>query len=210
MSFVITGRCLVAAVILGAGIYAMPANAASGFTGAFDISTWSSAETYGGATFASVDSTKTVLTMLEPDSSPETPYAPQEFTFSHVVGAGRVSFNWSFDASGDACCSGFNFYVNGTQIANLAGGSFSNPSYFPAAMASGTFSTIVARGDIISFAAFSEDSCCGASINTVSDFHAAGANVPEPAAWALMLTGFGLTGYAMRRRATVRNMTTFA
>ena len=27
--------------------------------------------------------------------------------------------------------------------------------------------------------------------------------VPEPAAWALMLTGFGLVGSAMRRRAKV-------
>ena len=32
-------------------------------------------------------------------------------------------------------------------------------------------------------------------------FHAAGDVVPEPASWALLIVGFGLTGAAMRRRA---------
>ena len=205
MSFINTGRCIVAALAIGAGMHAMPASAASGFTDKFDISTWTSAETYGGATVSSVDSSKSVLTLLEPDSYPDTPLESQEFTFSHVVGAGTVSFDWSFDASGDTCCSGFNFYVNGTQIANLAGGSFSNPYYFPSTVASGTFSTSVNKGDIISFAAFSADSCCGATINTVSAFNAPAGNVPEPATWALMLTGFGLLGCAMRKQGVVRN-----
>ena len=34
----------------------------------------------------------------------------------------------------------------------------------------------------------------------------AGAAVPEPATWAMMLGGFGLLGAAMRRRATVRTV----
>lgn len=34
--------------------------------------------------------------------------------------------------------------------------------------------------------------------------------VPEPATWALMLAGFGATGFAMRRRAKVRTAVSFA
>jgi hypothetical protein len=33
-------------------------------------------------------------------------------------------------------------------------------------------------------------------------FYVRGGDVPEPASWALMLAGFGLIGFAMRRRAT--------
>ena len=205
------GRYVAAVLAVTFGMYALPASATTGFTGAFDISTWSSAETYGGATVASVDSTNSVLTLLEPDSAPVTPYAPQEFTFSHVVGAGTVSFNWTFDATIDDCCSGFNFYVNNTLVANLAGGYFGDPYNFPATVASGSFSTTVAKGDIISFGAFSADSCCGASTNTVSAFSASPiGGVPEPATWALMLTGFGLVGYSMRKRTVVRASARFA
>lgn len=35
-------------------------------------------------------------------------------------------------------------------------------------------------------------------------FRAAAAAVPEPASWALMILGFGVVGYAMRRRPSVR------
>ena len=34
--------------------------------------------------------------------------------------------------------------------------------------------------------------------------------VPEPATWALMLLGFGMVGYAMRKRGTVRTTLTYA
>ena len=36
-----------------------------GFNGVYDYSTWTSAETYGGATFSSVDASKQTLTMME-------------------------------------------------------------------------------------------------------------------------------------------------
>lgn len=183
--------------------YTVPAQAVTGFTGDYAYGTWTSAETFGGATVSNVDGTNSVLTLLEPDSYPITPFAPQEFTFSHVVGAsGLVSFDWNFDASIDACCSGLNFYVNGSLLANLAGGYFGDPYLFPATMASGSYSTLVNAGDTIAFGAFSADSCCGATVNTISNFRApdSQAAVPEPGTWAMMLVGFGLLGGVMRRR----------
>ena len=44
-----------------------------------------------------------------------------------------------------------------------------------------------------------EEVTAGGSISAT----AVAAAAPEPASWALMLTGFGLVGYAMRRRAFV-------
>ncbi len=41
----------------------------------------------------------------------------------------------------------------------------------------------------------------------VSEVEFFGAAVPEPASWALMIAGFGLTGAATRRRARVRSVT---
>ena len=54
----------------------------------------------------------------------------------------------------------------------------------------------------------------GASGDTIgalqTTFNSVNTAVPEPATWALMLLGFGMVGYAMRKRGTVRTTLTYA
>jgi hypothetical protein len=46
--------------------------------------------------------------------------------------------------------------------------------------------------------------CCGANVYGLDELRVfSGGAVPEPAAWALMITGFGLTGAALRRRRSL-------
>lgn len=171
--------------------------APAGFNGVYDYSTWTSTETYNGPVSSSIDSAHQTLVLLEPDSYPNTPGVPQEFDFSHAAAAsGTVSFDWIFDARGDACCSGLNFYVNST-LYNLSAGNFTDPYKYEGGYVTGSFSVAVLAGDTITFGAFSADSCCGATINTISNFSAPG-EVPEPASLALF--GLGLIGVAGIRR----------
>jgi len=60
---------------------------------------------------------------------------------------------------------------------------------------SGRFQIGVTPGDVWGFYVYTTDGCCGRGALTVS-------TVPEPASWALLIAGFGLTGAAMRRRGT--------
>jgi hypothetical protein len=182
-----------------AGMISSPPSYAStiGFNGAYDYSTWTSTETTGEPTFSNIDASKQTLTLFEPNASGSAAENPTEFNFSHVVvSSGLLSFNWSFNASVDACCSGFDFYVNGT-LYNLADGDFSNPYQFTSATLNGSFSVAVNAGDVITFGAFSADGCCGAATTTITNFTTA---VPEPSTWAMMILGFFGVGFMAYRR----------
>jgi len=188
-------------------LFCLPAYAATGFTGFYTFSSWTKTSTFGDSVVASVDASQQTMTILEPDNSAGNG-APQEYDVSHVVqGSGTVSFDWSFDATIDACCSGFNFYVNGV-LHSLANGNFTNPSNFASTTASGHFSIAVNAGDTITFGAFSEDGCCGAATNVITNFSAPGggaaaAAIPTLSQWGLItLSGLLLLGGAVsiRRR----------
>jgi hypothetical protein len=174
-----------------------------GFNGAYDYSTWTSTNTNPlGGTVSTIDAPKQTLKLFEPDSSAPNigQYGVQEFDFSHAVSAaGTVSFHWVFDASADACCSGFNFYVNST-LYNLAGGTFSSPYNWTGTILSGDFSVSVNAGDVVKFGAFSADGCCRATVTTITNFDAPVSAVPEPSTWAMMILGFAGVGYMTYRR----------
>lgn len=179
--------------ILGVLIY-LPCYAVPiGFNGYYDYSTWASSSTFGDPVVSSVDVTKQTLTLMEPDTTQNG--LSQEYGLSHVVAnSGIVSFDWSFNANIDPCCSGLNFYVNGA-LNNLKGGYFGNAYNWSGAVGSGTFSTFVNAGDVIKFGAFSADGCCRATTNIITNFNA---QVPEPG--SLALVGLGLVGLIGSRR----------
>jgi len=169
--------------------YALPI----GFNGFYDYSTWTPSTTFGDPVVSSVDPSQQTLTIMEPNATSN--WIPQEYGLSHVVAnSGTLSFDWSFNASIDPCCSGLNFYVNGV-LNNLIGGYFGNAYNWTSAVGSGTFTTTVNAGDIIKFGAFSADGCCGATTNTISNFNA---TVPEPGSLALL--SLGLIGLVELRR----------
>ncbi len=104
---------------------------------------------------------------------------------------------------------------NYTYTTNDLGGSFFDPAGFyrdgtlfsvsPDSLEygqsiSGVFKIRVQAGQTFGFFIYSADSSFGrGDIAVVPSTATAG--VPEPASWALMIAGFGLTGAAMRRRA---------
>lgn len=188
-------RLNIALAAVATAATAMPAAAAPiGFTGAYEFATWTASNTVAAGGSASVSSDKQTLTLFEPNNGGFN----NGFNFSHAIAStGTLSFNWSFDGRADACCSGFNVYIN-DMLFNLANNSAAGSPY-TAAQLSGAFSMAVTAGDSFTFQQYSSDSCCGASFTVITDFDVQG--VPEPA--MLGLFGFGVLGLGTARRRRV-------
>jgi hypothetical protein len=176
------------------------ASAQTGFNGAYDYSTWSSTNTLGAPTQSTIDGSQQTLVLFEPNFSDEGFSGNQTFNFSHVAeSSGIVSFDWSFNWDIDSCCSGFNFYVNGTMY-NLADGFPGSEDGEDVGDASGTFSVAVNQGDLLSFGSYSADGCCGAANTTITDFDAGTSPVPEPPSLALVTSGLAALEVVRRKR----------
>lgn len=195
--------------LIGAGLVLVSILCASdsgadtiGFNGYYDYSTWSSYSNIPGpaTTVHSIDGTQQTLTLWEPDGATYGgPFMQGSQFFSHTIGAaGTLSFDWNFDWTIDACCSGFNVYINSTEY-NLANGYPASPYHHSGGNTSGTFSAIVAPGDVFTFAAFTADNCCQPAHTVINNFEAPASAVPD-AGSTVTLYSLGLLGLSALRR----------
>jgi hypothetical protein len=109
--------------------------------------------------------------------------------------AETVSFKWSYTT--DDCCGSYwdpgGYIIDGveTQL------SPSLPAYADVgATYTGTVALSLSAGDTYGFYVDSLDSLGGPA---TIEF---GSPTPEPATWAMMLAGFGMAGFALRRRSS--------
>ncbi|MDZ4375723.1 MAG: PEPxxWA-CTERM sorting domain-containing protein [Phenylobacterium sp.] len=106
-----------------------------------------------------------------------------EGTFGGIDGAASIGFGSGLFAA---------LNINGTSLGFTQ---FAGPALFSGSASAPMFSTGVFQlTSLVS----------GASTLTISEAAAGPGAIPEPGAWALMITGFGLTGAALRGRRRVQ------
>ena len=175
------------------------------FTGAYDVSTWTTAFTTTDDPFAvlggggSVDTSGAPgsVVLIEPDCDTTGCAIGYEYGVQfYNTAAFDAIFSFDYDyVTPDGCCSGVYVYT----------GDLSTPATFSANLspdgtaASGTFSAAVSAGDIIGWGNFTNDDCCDANTLTISNFSLiATAAVPEPE--SMILLSLGLFAVLSRRR----------
>ena len=114
-------------------------------------------------------------------------------SMSRTIDAGSYTLNFYYSARPDiaAASNGIDVLINGVSIFNITGDGGTGTNWMPQSITFG-----VNASSTLTFAAIgTSDSLGGYLDNIALD------GVPEPAAWALMIAGFGLVGAASRRRA---------
>jgi hypothetical protein len=173
-------------------LVAAPAHAA--FTGAYDVSQWTTAGSGNGTAVTSSDGA--TLTLTSADYTVDDSPGATTLTYSITLAADTtITFDWSYVSDDDSSTSDpFGYAVNGveTQLSQDGVAGF--------VAQGGSVTIALSKGDTFSFESGSVDSIFGASTASVSAFSAVGA-VPEPASVASLLVGMTLlAGLARRRR----------
>ena len=103
------------------------------------------------------------------------------------LGQGGIQTNWTFDAPFSLVDQGQGFWGNG--VFTIVGNTISAGEAHGVIQFKGTFTSLTLTTNNV-------ENWSGLTIG------AAGV-VPEPASWAMLITGFGLVGAAARRRRTI-------
>ena len=179
------------------GVLLAPSPAAANFSGAYDVTNWTTTLTgsppAGGGTM-DTSLAPSSIAIMGGDSGCAVG-CPLDFTIA-AAGAGSVSFDWVYTTSDwdpqDGIFDLFGFLLNNvfTELTD---------SFGKKNQSGNTIFTVVA-GDVFGFRLECGDCLGGAADVTISNFSApeSGAPVPEPSTW--LLFGSGLAGLAMWRR----------
>jgi PEP-CTERM motif len=118
-------------------------------------------------------------------------------TMQRAVTAGKytLTFFYSPRPGISALSNGIDVLVNGVSIANFTGAGASNTVWTKQ-----TVNFTLANAGTLGFAATGISDSLGGYLEDINLLGMAA--VPEPAEWALMISGFGLAGVALRRRRT--------
>lgn len=120
------------------------------------------------------------------------------YTFA-AAGVFKVDFLFSPRPGIGPASNPISLYLNGSKLTppgTLSGGPLQTTSW--ASYATHNFSAAV--GDILEFRAEGTDDSLGGYLDNIQ----ISTGVPEPAAWAMMLMGFGGLGAILRQRRSVR------
>lgn len=119
-------------------------------------------------------------------------------TMQRAITAGKytLTFFYSPRPNIGANSNGIDVLVNGLSVFNITGAGAGNTVW-----AKQTVNFTLANAGTLAFAATGISDSLGGYLEDVNLSGSAG--VPEPRSWALLLTGFGLVGGAIRRRRQV-------
>jgi hypothetical protein len=193
---------LIRGAMLASAVFAAPfgAYAGTGFAGAYGPGS----VTITVADTGSIDATAAPDSITLVGGSSENVLGSDQLYKFTVSANGTLSFDWSY--STQDCCGAaydpFGYQLNDSgfiPIVDVTGPNFSLGD----AVQQGSFSLAVNVGDNFALDQNSVDNIGGRGTTVVSNFDgpvAGVGGVPEPATWALMLSGFGGLGVILRRR----------